>query len=276
MTILAEEGEILNLRLISNLLLLIYLPNFLFAEGIQGLTEENFGERFYGVYLGEFKLGYVIHEVSQTEYTVTQDFSMNMRMTLSEEEQTQHKAKYAFSQIISRYQFDKKNGLLNEMTEVDGKKYYADYAALLKSNHFKWEISTLTAKYKGDFSYEVLTNYKGEETSKLLKLPKLHMTDYFAEINFILSNPEIGETRSIKVFDLDFEKGVFLGATMTLKQKVRGIGGKYKYVIQEDVGDETFTYTVDRYGNIIRADIFGLNLILEPKEQAITLDAKNI
>ena len=67
------------------------------------------------------------HEVSQTEHTVTQNFSMNMRITLSEEEQTQHKAKYAFSQIISRYQFDKKTGLLNEMTEADGKKYYAVY-----------------------------------------------------------------------------------------------------------------------------------------------------
>ena len=46
---------------------------------------------------------------------------MNLRITLSEEEQMQHKANYAFSQIISRYQFDKKTGLLNEMTEADGK-----------------------------------------------------------------------------------------------------------------------------------------------------------
>ena len=266
----------MTLRFISNFLFLVYLPNFVFAEGIQGLTEENFGERFYGVYLGEFKLGYVSHEVSQTEHTVTQNFSMNMRITLSEEEQTQHKAKYAFSQIISRYQFDKKTGLLNEMTEADGKKYYADYDSLLKSNHFKGEISTLTAKYKGDFSYEVLTNNEDEETSKLLKLPKLHMNDYFAEINFILSKPEIGETRSIEVFDLDFEKEVFLGADLTLQQKVRGLGGNYEYIIQEDIGDETFTYTVDRYGNVIGAEIFGLNIILEPKEQAFTLDAKNI
>ena len=77
-------------RFISNFLFLIYFPNFVLAEGIQGLTEENFGERFYGVYLGEFKLGYVIHKVSQTEHTVIQDFSMNIRMALSEEEQTQH------------------------------------------------------------------------------------------------------------------------------------------------------------------------------------------
>ena len=257
-------------------LFLIYLPSFVFAEGIQGLTKENFGARYYGVYLGEFKLGYVFHKLSQTEHTVTQDFSMNMRMTLSEEEQTQHKAKFAFSQIISRYQFDKKNGLLNEMALADGKKYYDDYDSLLNSNHFKAEISTLAAKYKGDFSYEVLTNDEDEETFKFLKLPRLHMNDYFAEINFILLNPEIGETRSIEVFDLDFEKEVFLGATLTLEQKRRGLGGNYEYVIQEDVDNEIFTYTVDRYGNIIRAEIFGLNLILEPKEQAITLDAKNI
>ena len=276
MTVLAEKGEILSLRFLSNLIFFICLPSFLFAEGIQGLTEENFGERFYGVYLGEFKLGYVIHEVSQTEQTVTQDFSMNMRKILSEEEQTEHKAKYAFSQIISRYQFDKKTGLLNEMIVADGQKYYANYDTLLKNNHIKGEISTLTAKYKGDFFYEVLTNDKDGETSKLLKLPKLHMNDYFAEINFISSKPEIGETRSIEIFDLDFEKEVFLGVTLTLKQKIRSSGGDYEYVIQEEVDDETFTYTVDRYGNIIGAKMFGLNLILEQKEKAITLDSKNI
>ena len=266
----------MSLRFISNFFFFLYLSNFVFAEGIQGVTEKNFGERSYGVYLGEFKIGYLIHEVSQTADTVTQDFSMNMRMTLSEEEQTQHKAKYAFSQIISRYQFDKKTGLLNEMTEANGKKYYADYDSLVNSNHLKQEISTLNAKYKGGFSYEVFTTDKEGETIKLLKLPKLHMYDFFAEINFILSNPEIGETRSIEVFDLDFEKEVFLSATLTLKQKRRGLAGNYEYVIQEDVDDETFTYTVDRYGNIIGAEIFGLNLILEPKEKAMTLDAKNI
>ena len=122
----------------------------------------------------------------------------------------------------------------------------------------------------------VLTNDETEEPFKLLKLPKLHMNDYFAEINFILSKPEIGETRSIEVFDLDFEKEVFLGANLTLQQKVSGLGGNYEYIIQEDIGDETFTYTVDRYGNVIGAEIFGLNIILEPKEQAFTLDAKNI
>ena len=63
---------------------------------------------------------------------------------------------------------------------------------------------------------------------------------------------------------------------MTLQQEGRGLGGNYEYIIQEDIGDETFTYTVDRYGNVIGAEIFGLNIILEPKEQAFTLDAKNI
>ena len=102
-------------------LFLIYLPNFILAEGIHGLVEENFGERFYGVYFGEVKLGYVIHEISQTDDSVIQDFSMTMRMTLSEEDEREHKAKYAFSQIVSRYQFNKDTGLLIEMTEANGK-----------------------------------------------------------------------------------------------------------------------------------------------------------
>ena len=48
---------------------------------------------------------------------------MNMRMTLSEEDEREHKAKYAFLKL-SRYQFNKDTGLLIEMTEANGKKYY--------------------------------------------------------------------------------------------------------------------------------------------------------
>ena len=46
--------------------------------------------------------------------------------------------------------------------------------------------------------------------------------------------------------------------------------------LQEDLDDESFTYFVDQYGNIIGAEMFGLDLIREPKEQALALDAKNI
>ena len=260
-------------------LFLICLPAFISAAETQNLIKENFGEHFYGVYIGEFKLGYVIHKISQTQDEISQNFSMNVRISLSEEEQKEHKAKYAFSQIISQYQFNKETGLLNSMTEADGKKYYADYDALLNNNYFKQEISTLTAKYKGNFSYEVLTSDKNGEASKFLKLPSLHIKDYFAEINFILSKPEIGQSRTIEVFDLDFENEVFLSATLTLKQKITTGGGSRlndEYVIQEELDGESFTYKVDPFGNIIRAEMFGLNLIREPKEQALTLDAKNI
>ena len=263
-------------KVVAVVVFLFSLPNSMMAREVKGLTQKNFGERFYGVYYGEVKLGYLIHEISQTDEAVIQDFSMNMRMTLSEEDERKHKAKYAFSQIVSRYRFSKDTGLLSEMTEADGKKYYADFRSLLDNNHFKQEISTLTAQYKGNFSYEVLISDKDGETSKLLKLPNLHMYDYFAEINFILSNPQVGETRAIDVFDLDFENEVFMGATLTLKQKVKGLDGKYEYIIQEDLDEETFTYTVDHFGNIIGAKMFGLTLIKEPKEQALTLDAKNI
>ena len=66
---------------------------------------------------------------------------------------------------------------------------------------------------------------------------------------------------------------------MTFKQKERsgkGLGSEYKYIIQEDLDDESFTVTVDRHGNIIGAKMFGLDLIRESKEQALTLDGKNI
>ena len=47
-------------------------------------------------------------------------------------------------------------------------------------------------------------------------------------------------------------------------------------MIQEQLDGENFTYTVDQYGNIVKAEMLGLNIIREPKERALTLDAKNI
>ena len=49
----------LNFFILFSLLL---ASNLLLADEINGLVEENFSERFYGVYLDEFKLGYLIHK----------------------------------------------------------------------------------------------------------------------------------------------------------------------------------------------------------------------
>ena len=140
-------------------LFLICLPAFISAAETQNLIKENFGEHFYGVYIGEFKLGYVIHKISQTQDEISQNFSMNVRISLSEEEQKEHKAKYAFSQIISQYQFNKETGLLNSMTEADGKKYYADYDALLNNNYFKLKNSKYLIHYH-QHQYLINLNHK--------------------------------------------------------------------------------------------------------------------
>ena len=86
------------------------------------------------------------------------------------------------------------------------------FTTVIKQQSFQTRISTLMAQYKGNFSYKVSMIDNGG-ASKLLKLPNLHMYDYFAEINFILSNPQVGDTRNIKVFDLDFENEVFMVQT---------------------------------------------------------------
>ena len=67
-----------------------------------------------------------------------------------------------------------------------------------------------------------------------------------------------------------------MSATLAIKQKQKDLEGQHKYVIEENLDDETFTYTVDKFGNILGAEMFGLTLVSEPKEQALTLDAKNI
>ena len=47
-------------------------------------------------------------------------------------------------------------------------------------------------------------------------------------------------------------------------------------MIKAELDDETYIFKVDHYGNMIEGDLFGLKIIREPKDQALTLDAKNI
>ena len=61
------KGVFELLKKMMAFLLIFYLPNFILAGEPQALIEENFGERFYGVYKDEFKVGYLINKISQTD-----------------------------------------------------------------------------------------------------------------------------------------------------------------------------------------------------------------
>lgn len=258
---------------------LIYLPNFILAEGIQGLVEENFGERFYGIYVDDYKLGFIAYKLSQNKNDVIADFSMTVRIPASLARKEVEGAKYALSQTVTRHIFDKKTGLLNQMSETHGEKLYRDYDELIENRQFEENVGTLIAKYKGNFTYEVVNTDDVESQVNFYKLPTLNMVDHFAEINFIHSNPKVGDYKKIDVSDLDFKNGIFSSVVLTLKQKIKlnTIDDEYQFVIslEQDNGDIS-TLTTDRFGNLIAGEWFGMQVVREPKDKALTLDATNI
>ena len=249
------------------------------AEGIQGLIEENFGERFYGIYVDEYKLGFIAFKLSQNKNDVIADFSMTVRIPASLARKEVEGAKYALSQTVTRHIFDKKTGLLNQMSETHGEKFYRDYDDLLENRQFKENVRTLNAKYKGDYTYEVFNTDDVENQIKLYKLPTLNMADHFAEINFVHENLKVGDYRKIDVSDLDFKNGVFSSVVLTLKQKIKldNVDEEYHYVISLELDDgDTSILTTDQFGNLIAGEWFGMQVVREPKEKALTLDAANI
>jgi len=269
----------LNFKFIPALIFILSFSNFALAGQIKGLIKENFGERYYGLYHDGYKLGYVIHKLTQNEDEIIQEFSLNMRFPSSDELVEEEGAEYSFSQIISLAQFDKETGLLKQMTEGWGIKLYADYQSLLQGKYFKKEISTRTARYKGDFSYEVRNSDNDENQYSLLKLPKLSLFDYFSEINFVHANPKVGSVRNIEVFDLDFETGLYSSLTLTLKEKIEldeETNGRINYVIKAELGDEVYTFQVDQYGNLLEGELLGFDVILEPKLRALAFDMEKI
>lgn len=266
-------------RLISILLLIYSLPNFIIAGELKGLLEENFGERYYGVYTNDYKLGYIIHKLSQNSDEVIEDFSMNIRLPASLAKAEVEGAKFTLSQSISQYKFDKNTGLLTQQSETHGEKFYLDYNDLLEDRSFEDKIWTRNAKYKGDYSYEVIETGEGERKVSSYKLPSINMVDHFAERNFVHSNPKVGDVLKIEVSGLDFKNGVYSSLVISLEQKFKldTVDEEYHYLVKLELDNgDVSRLKVDQYGNLIEGDLLGLRVIREPKDQALTVDAKNI
>ena len=268
-------------RYITTFLFILSFPNFILAgEGeLKGLVEENFGERYYGVYVEDYKLGYVANKLSQNKDEVVADFSMNLRLPAGLAKAEFEGAKHTLSQTISQHKFDKKTGLLSQQSETHGEKFYVDYNDLLEDRSFKEKIWIRNAKYKGDYIYEVVDTSGDETKVSSYKLPRVNMVDHFAEINFVHSNPKVGDVRKIEVSGLDFKSGIFLSLILTLEQKFKldTFNEEYHYLVKLELDNgDVSRLKVDQYGNLIEGDLLGLRVVREPKDQALTVDAKDI
>ena len=267
------------LRFITILLLTFALPNFILAGDLKGLLEENFGERYYGVYIDEYKLGFFVNKLSQNKDEVIVVGSMNLRLPAGLAKAEVEGAKYTLSQTILQYKFDKKTGLLSQQSQTHGEKFYADYNGLLEDRSFKQKIWTRNAKYKGDYIYEVLDKSGDESKVTSYKLPSVNMVDHFAEINFVHSDPKVGDVRKIEVSGLDFTNVIYSSSILTLEQKFKldTVNEEYHYLVKQELDNGDISrLKVDQYGNLIEGDLLGLRVILEPKDQALTVDTKNI
>ena len=269
------------LRSITTFLFILSFSNFILAgDGeLKGLVEENFGERYYGVYIEDYKLGYVVNKLSQNKDEVVADFSMNLRLPAKLAKAQVEEAKYTLSQTITQHKFDKKTGLLSQQSETHGEKFYVDYNDLLEDRSFKQKIWIRNAKYKGNYIYEVVDKSGDESKVSSYKLPSVNLVDHFAEINFVHSNPMVGDIQKIEVSGLDFKGGVYSSLILTLEQKFKldTVDEEYHYLVKLELDNgDVSRLKVDQYGNLIEGDLLGLRVISEPKEQALTVDAKNI
>ena len=64
-----------------------------------------------------------------------------------------------------------------------------------------------------------------------------------------------------------------------LKQKIKidAVDEEYQYVVYLELDDgDTSILKVDQFGNLIEGDLLGLRVVREPKDQALTVDVRNI
>ena len=100
-----------------------------------------------------------------------------------------------------------------------------------------------------------------------------------AEINFVHSNPKVGDVRKIEVSNLDLKNGIYSSLILTLEQKFKldTVDEEYHYLVKLELDNgDVSRLKVDKYGNLIEGDLLGLRVVREPKDQALTVDAKDI
>ena len=136
----------LSVTFSSIFLLILSFPNFILAKELKGLVEENFGERYYGVYIEDYKLGYVVNKLSQNKDEVVADFSMNLRLPAKLAKAEVEGAKYTLSQTITQHKFEKKTDFFKKELEFE-EKYRSKPTVYRKSKWSTLSIGTTFMRY---------------------------------------------------------------------------------------------------------------------------------
>ena len=232
-------------------------------------------ESFYGAYVGGNKVGYLEDKSETIENNGRKIFiysaNFYLEMGIFEEQEI------SVFELSFSYGFDLVSGELQNYYEKSKDIKYNSKEDLINKNEAEVEISTVRADYLGNSSYKVVESEENSFKEKRVSLPPLSIDNFYAEINFIQNYHEGKTGIKVDVSDLNFDEERVTPAEVKLLKIHDYIqeSKTFKHFELEIHDDDTPIAAIfDADGNLIRGNILGIDLKIEPEEVAKSLDAE--
>ena len=232
-------------------------------------------ESFYGAYVGGNKVGYLENKSDTIENNgrtiLVNSFNFYLEMGILEEQDI------SVFELSLTYEFDLVSGEMQNYFEKSKDIKYSSKEDLLNQNEAEVQTSTISAEYLGGSFYKVIESEENSPEEKRVSLPPLLIDNFYADVNLV-QNYKVGKSEiKVDVSDLSFDEERVISAEVKLLQTHNYIleNKTFKHFELEINEDDTLiTAVYDANGNLIRGNIFGIELKLEPEEIAKSLDAE--
>ena len=232
-----------------------------------GLRKSDLGRTYYGFYIGNQKVGFMYEDIQlKKDEIISEVFSkLNVEQPLGG---------YLSYEITDKIVFDRIDGVGKLFLTRTNAKSYEDLTSLYLDQPSRVEIEDERAELVGTNAYFYRYQVGDVVQTHLLDLPQLDFKSYFSDRNFVHENPQIGQARTIDVYELDFQQNTHRSMTQRLVDKKISSPDDEKsevFSIFAEVEDYEMSYSVDSDGRLIDGELMGVVFRREAQDLATNL-----
>lgn len=226
---------------------------------------------FYGAYYEDTKIGYFEDNFKLTKLGSRDVFTITYKGYLEEQSDDD----IFTSNFIYIYNFDMSDRRLFSYSEKHEDKIFDDKNNLINAEPLEIHTYGTSAKYIGNSKYLVRKTDGNDAESEIAEMSPLNLDSALAEANAIQNDPSNRKSKNIKVYDLYFDPPKSVSAEVQIVKEHKYVNKNSIYThyeletLMEGIRSTSF---YDSNGNFLKGNIGGIDVKIEPKEIATSLD----
>lgn len=222
---------------------------------------------FYGAYVEDVKVGYYEVRAGTKIVKGTRAFVVDFKTYFEETLDKQ----ILVSENSYNYEFDLRSRQIISYTEINKYTFYITKEDLLSKSYTEIDRSGLTATYLGNSTYKLKKTDNSVPKNTTVSLPPIKLDDFLAESELVQNYNKNTSSKEVSVYDLNFHEPSITAAKIVVndEREYTNNGNSFIHyeVITEDEDGRYFSI-YDEDGNLLRSDVLGMQLKLEPEPLA--------